>query len=83
MKQNKIKLVSVAIAVIIGILVVPIAASAFNIAEPVHDTNAKDMTPFYWMVAIVGGLIAVTLTYVSWKKYKGDEKKRTNNDPNS
>src|SRR5699024_2197885 len=43
-----------------------------------------EMIPFYWMVVIVGGCIACTLTYVSWRKYKGEEKnKQTNKDSNS
>lgn len=39
-----------------------------------------DMTPFFWAVGIVGGCIAITLTYVSWKKYKAEEKKEIKKD---
>lgn len=39
------------------------------------SSNNTDMIPFYWMVAIVGGCIAITLTYVSWRKYKGEKKR--------
>lgn len=38
-------------------------------------TNKKsDIIPFYWVVGIVGGCIALTLFYVGWRKYKGEEK---------
>ncbi len=47
------------------------------------SNNKADMIPFYWMVAIVGGCIAVTLTYVSWRKYKGEKKKQSDRDSNS
>lgn len=43
----------------------------------------RDMGPFYWTVGIVGGCIAITLSYVSWRKYKGEAKKHTKKDPNS
>ncbi|MGM8211605.1 sporulation protein YpjB [Virgibacillus sp. W0430] len=32
--------------------------------------------PFNWIVVILGGIIVVTLSYVSWRKYKGLEKKQ-------
>ncbi|WP_010095886.1 sporulation protein YpjB [Ornithinibacillus scapharcae] len=38
--------------------------------------------PFYWLMLIVGLIIVSTLSYVSWRKYKGekDEKKNHDND---
>lgn len=38
--------------------------------------------PFYWLMLIVGLIIVSTLSYVSWRKYKGEknEKKDSNND---
>lgn len=33
-------------------------------------TDRLQLGTFFWMVGIVGGCIAITLTYVSWKKYK-------------
>jgi amino acid transporter len=39
-----------------------------------------DMFPFYWLIFIVGGTIASTLSYVSWRKYKGEKKERLHND---
>ncbi|MBP1949578.1 sporulation protein YpjB [Virgibacillus litoralis] len=47
------------------------------------SNNNAEMMPFYWMVTIVGGCIAVTLTYVSWRKYKGEKKKQSERDSNS
>ena len=32
-----------------------------------------EMFPFYWLLLIVGGIIASTLSYVSWRKYKGEK----------
>ncbi|WP_099158346.1 sporulation protein YpjB [Virgibacillus ndiopensis] len=84
MKRNKISLFSVLVAIIIGIYVYfPCSVYAMDIVASAHSTTSKDMTPFYWTVGIVGGLIAITLTYVGWRKYKGDKKKSANNDPNS
>ncbi|WP_157967828.1 sporulation protein YpjB [Paraliobacillus sp. X-1268] len=31
---------------------------------------------FYWIILIVGGVIILTLTYVAWRKYKGQKKKK-------
>lgn len=30
---------------------------------------------FYWIILIVGGVIILTLTYVAWRKYKGQKRK--------
>ncbi len=48
---------------------------------PQNKSNSE-MIPFYWMIVIVGGCIALTLTYVSWRKYKGEQKKRLKKDKN-
>ena len=52
-------------------------------ADVKTTATKNDMEPFYWTVAIVGGCIAITLSYVSWRKYKGEEKKRPKKDSNS
>lgn len=46
------------------------------------DTARKnfELIPFIWTVGIVGGCIAITLSYVSWRKYKGEEKKKARKD---
>lgn len=60
---------------IIGIMVVQ---GSVVYAEPNQEVVHKNvaMTPFYWVIIIVGGCIAITLTYVSWRKYKGEKKKK-------
>ncbi|WP_174613591.1 sporulation protein YpjB [Virgibacillus ihumii] len=73
--------------ILIGILLLaaPGSVHAGEIAETLifAKTNHSSMVPLYWMTIIVGGCIAVTLTYVSWRKYKAEKKKNVNNDSNS
>ncbi|MDY0408309.1 sporulation protein YpjB [Virgibacillus soli] len=54
--------------------------TVFASATEPANLNRSEMVPFYWMVFIVGGCIAVTLSYVSWRKYKGEQKKRAKKD---
>ncbi|QKY69192.1 sporulation protein YpjB [Lentibacillus sp. CBA3610] len=62
----------------------PILASAQQNLTVAAKTNANvNMVPFYWMVGIVGGSIAITLSYVSWRKYRGEKKKRSEDDSNN
>lgn len=54
-----------------------------NSIEPeVSDTAQKDssVVPLVWTVLFVGGTIALTLSYVSWRKYKGEVKKQAKKD---
>lgn len=44
-------------------------------AEESAEGNA-DRIPFYWIAGIIGGCIAITLSYVSFRKYKGEKKKK-------
>jgi len=39
-----------------------------------------DFTPLFWVIVIVGGCIVITLTYVSYRKYKGEKKKHKEKD---
>ncbi|MGY0691760.1 sporulation protein YpjB [Virgibacillus sp. FSP13] len=75
------------VLLILGVFIFPLyTINAYSSPPFATATNAEttgDMTPLYWMIAIVGGLIAVTLTYVSWRKYKGEVKKRSKKGPNS
>lgn len=57
---------------------------AFNIylqTLPVYAERAnnqaeqKDVAPFCWLLLIVGGCIVAVLLYVSWKKYREENKK--------
>ncbi|MFD1038673.1 sporulation protein YpjB [Virgibacillus byunsanensis] len=65
--------------VLIGIVIFLFIQPSDIIADTVAKTETKkntEMIPFYWMILIVGGWIAITLSYVSWRKYKGEQKKR-------
>jgi len=44
-----------------------------------NPAKGKEMIPFYWMILIVGSCIAVTLSYVSWRKYKGEQQRKKKN----
>ncbi|HLS08269.1 sporulation protein YpjB [Lentibacillus sp.] len=62
----------------------PIIASAHHpYTLTAKAGSSVNMIPFYWMVGIVGGSIAITLSYVGWKKYKGEKKKETEDDSNN
>ncbi|TFJ93825.1 sporulation protein YpjB [Lentibacillus salicampi] len=62
----------------------PIVASAHQpLTLTAKTTSSINMVPFYWMVGIVGGSIAITLSYVSWRKYRAEKKKQTDDDSNS
>ncbi|MFB1049324.1 sporulation protein YpjB [Paraliobacillus sp. JSM ZJ581] len=39
-------------------------------------TVQSDPLSFYWIILMVGGIIIVTLSYVAWKKYKGEKKRK-------
>jgi len=55
---------------------VSLKASAASDMSTVKE-NAIQLTPLFWTIAIIGGCITLTLTYVSWKKYKGEKKKQS------
>ena len=38
---------------------------------------ASSVIPFYWMILLIGGLIVLTLAYVSFRKYRGQKRKKT------
>lgn len=44
----------------------------------------SSMVPFFSLVILIGGSIVITLSYVSWRKYKGTEyqKKMQKRKPN-
>lgn len=48
-------------------------------AETINPQSHLDMTPFIVTTAIVGGSIALTLSYVSWRKYRAEVKLRNKN----
>lgn len=65
----------------VSAMLINIIFSAPVLADTIEKTSreSKDMVPFYFMLLIVGGCIAVTLSYVSWKKYKAEKKKQKQN----
>ncbi|WP_337020366.1 sporulation protein YpjB [Oceanobacillus massiliensis] len=72
-------LVRITAAVLIGILLYgqigPIAVEASTaIAKGDVSKNQIVIAPFIWTAIIVGGSIIVTLSYVSWRKYKAEAK---------
>ncbi|GGB33374.1 hypothetical protein F3157_09665 [Virgibacillus dakarensis] len=87
MKHLRVVYTALFIGLIIGVLAfLPNITAAMQATISTNITDVKttnDMTLFYWIIAIVGGLIAITLSYVSFRKYKGEEKKRTKKGPDS
>lgn len=78
------------ITVFIGIMVF----ISYNLNHVIAYANSRsddviqikknlDMVSFVIVIGIVGGCIASTLIYVSWIKYKSEEKRHSKNDSNS
>lgn len=67
--------------IFIGIIEI-LSLSKNTKAEVKTETIQKsvDMIAFYWVLFVVGGFVALTLTYVSWRKYKGEKQKQQTND---
>ncbi|EQB36124.1 MULTISPECIES: sporulation protein YpjB [Virgibacillus] len=82
MKNNKQRLVMTCLITVIGMIgsfyIHPASTEAgvFLQASTSSEQN-NDLLPLIWTVVIVGGCIGVTLTYVSWRKYRGESKKET------
>ncbi|SDL67049.1 sporulation protein YpjB [Sediminibacillus halophilus] len=51
--------------------------------EAGNDDKLKRSLTLIFMVAAVGGFIIITLSYVAWKKYKGERNKQENKRENS
>ncbi|WP_373896160.1 sporulation protein YpjB [Virgibacillus natechei] len=67
----------------IGIMVHVQPASMEAGSQLTESTDASadgNMEPFYWVVGIIGGCIVITLSYVSFRKYKGEKKKQKETD---
>ncbi|WP_096270449.1 sporulation protein YpjB [Paucisalibacillus globulus] len=75
--MNKTSLMKIIIWLIIGIILYFVMEAL--IGEEVSaniEAQGKEndeLFPFYWLLIIVGGIIASTLSYVSWRKYKGEK----------
>lgn len=52
-------------------------------SAPVSSDTSKEnseLAPLFWSVLFIGGSIAITLSYVSWRKYRGEVKKEKKKD---
>ncbi|MBM7598373.1 formate/nitrite transporter FocA (FNT family) [Virgibacillus halotolerans] len=57
-----------------------IAASPTAPTSSETSTENTDLGPLLWSVLFIGGSIAITLSYVSWRKYRGEVKKGAKKD---
>ncbi len=65
----------------IGIVIYFMAAMPAKAAQNVPESKAvAEASSFFWPVLLVGGCIILTLSYVSWKKYKGEKQKQADED---
>lgn len=51
--------------------------------EPKNSSSEKENMTLILIIAIVGGCITLTLTYVGWKKYRAEKNKNYRKDANS
>ncbi|MFA1820725.1 sporulation protein YpjB [Virgibacillus oceani] len=81
MRKNQVCLL---LSIILPIIIILADFSILEVSAAAENSNATkknfDLAPFIWTVGIVGGCIAITLSYVSWRKYKGEEKKKVRKD---
>lgn len=52
-------------------------------ADKLQSVTVGNEISFYWIVLIIGGIILLTLTYVSLRKYFGHKKLKQNRRTNS
>ncbi|WLV23427.1 sporulation protein YpjB [Aciduricibacillus chroicocephali] len=69
------------ILAILGISAIVIFNFSSNEGKDVQETSYMpartfEMMPLLWITGIVGGCIAITLTYVSWKKFRAQRRKK-------
>ncbi|MFD1849519.1 sporulation protein YpjB [Oceanobacillus bengalensis] len=78
----KKKLQETILIILIGIVITQLNVNAVEASSNlVILTNATfKWSDFIWPVAIVGGSIVLTLSYVSWRKYKGNQNQRKNSE---
>lgn len=66
-------------AIIIGFIIILLTDSHFIHANSNGASVTNSSTswgPFVWAIVIIGGSIGITLSYVSWRKYKGERTSR-------
>lgn len=65
------------IGIKITLLTTSLHVMAYSSAVEAQQTaDSTNYSLLFWTIGIVGGCIAITLTYVSWRKYKGEERKK-------
>ncbi len=75
-KKYLIYLITLMIGVILSVLSVVKLNHTYANTINTTEYQVSTMVPFYWMIMLIGGLILITLSYVSWRKYKGTQKKK-------
>lgn len=69
---------------VIGVIFIVVSLIQINKAyakvEQVEDYLVSSTIPFYWMIMLIGGIIIITLSYVSWRKYLGEKKSKQKRD---
>jgi len=65
---------------VIGVILISISivkiGGTFTKIENTNELYVSSIVPFYWMITLIGGIIMITLTYVSWRKYKGQKQQK-------
>lgn len=81
------KLVILIGSFLIGVIIIFVSLIQINEAyakvENREDVYISSIIPFYWMIMLIGGVIMVTLSYVSWRKYRGHKKNEQKRDVNN
>lgn len=82
------KLQTYLVLILIGIIICitlskPVSAMDVTHSYVLSANKKMDRHSFYWVVALVGGSIGITLVYVGWKKYKAEVNKKVKKDANS
>lgn len=81
--ENKKSLRLSAFILLIGILIFfqldNYTVDAKSVQQSIISVNILEWSPIIWGIIIIAGSIGITLSYVSWRKYKAEqssEKKR-------
>ncbi|GIO28442.1 sporulation protein YpjB [Ornithinibacillus bavariensis] len=76
MRNSKISktIICIIIGIILYVIIDLIIGEVVNANPGGMREGNEEMFPFYWLILIVGGSIMSTLTYVSWRKYKGEKR---------
>lgn len=64
------------LTLLIGIIVFQLGnltVEASSIHESILSINVFEWSPIIWAVVMIAGSIGITLSYVSWRKYKGEK----------